>query len=299
MKKVLMASVAAIALAATPAGLSQLAAGKLSFAAAQADEGGSGGQGGKGYRGGRGEKGGSGGHDSESHDGVDVDEGHDHDDGADHGSKGKGSGGSGGDHADGEDHEHDDNGAEHGGKGGSAGAEGRGGNARRDFQSDDTRGGGQPVWAQEGIPEVELGRLNVVRAPGNVLDHAVAEALSNLSSAQADNYSLSAEQFAALVATDYDNVDRIDSPLENIGLYRDLMKSGSIPPGVNPATTLDLAAILFGSASDKTIPVTAERVLAINTILGVPALSDADTQVLANKANAVRAGILTGHGEEE
>lgn len=33
---------------------------------------------------------------------------------------------------------------------------------------DDNRilGGGRPVWAREGIPEVELGRLNVSRAPG-------------------------------------------------------------------------------------------------------------------------------------
>ena len=30
--------------------------------------------------------------------------------------------------------------------------------------------GGKPAWAQEGIPEVELGRLNVARSPDKVLD---------------------------------------------------------------------------------------------------------------------------------
>ncbi|PJK29722.1 hypothetical protein [Minwuia thermotolerans] len=306
-KSILMASVAAIALTAAPVGVNLMAAGGAGIQSAQAEEGGSkGGQGGKGYRGGRGEKGGSSDHDSDSHGGVDVDEseGHtDHDDGSDHGSKGKkGSGGSGSDHAEGDDHSHDDggeDGADHGGKGSTSGAEGRGGNAQRDFESGDSRSGGRPVWAQEGIPEVELGRLNVVRGPGTVLDHAVTEALSNLTTERAALYSMSAEEFAALVANDYDNVDRIDSPLENIGLYRDLMKTGAVPPGVTPVTTLDLAAILFGGASDKTIPVTADRVLAINTILGVPALSEADTQALAAKAETVRAGILTGHGEED
>lgn len=303
MKSILMASVAAVALVAAPVKLAHVAFGGVSASSAFAEEGGSsGGQGGKGYRGGRGEKGGSGGHESESADGVDVDESHDHEDGEDHGSKGKGRGGSGG-HAEGEDGGHDDEGhdegGEHGGKGGSAAASGRGGNASRDSESAETSHGGKPVWAQEGIPEVELGRLNVVRAPGNVLDHAVDEALSSFTSDQAAVYNLTAEEFANLVATDYDNVTRIDSPLENLGLYRDLLNSGAVPPGVTPATTLDLAAIYFGSASDKTIPVTADRVLAINTILGVPALSEADTQVLASKADAVRAGILTGHGDEE
>lgn len=40
--------------------------------------------------------------------------------------------------------------------------------------------GGKPVWAQEGIPEVELGRLSVARSPDKVLDKALAEAVASL-----------------------------------------------------------------------------------------------------------------------
>jgi hypothetical protein len=35
--------------------------------------------------------------------------------------------------------------------------------------------GGPPVWTREGIPEVEVGRRNVVRAPRHVLDRALAD----------------------------------------------------------------------------------------------------------------------------
>jgi len=39
-------------------------------------------------------------------------------------------------------------------------------------------GGGKPFWAQEGIPELELGRLSVVRSPDQVLQRAFVEALN-------------------------------------------------------------------------------------------------------------------------
>ncbi|MCP5373475.1 MAG: hypothetical protein H6907_17235 [Hyphomicrobiales bacterium] len=159
-------------------------------------------------------------------------------------------------------------------------------------------GGGKPVWAQEGIPEVELGRLNVARAPAHVLDSAVEEALKNFDTATMESfYELTAEAAANLLETDYDNVVRIDSPLENLGLYRDLLTSGTSPlPGVTPASTLDLAAILLGSASDKTVAVTTDTVIAINTIFGLT-MSEADVAAVADMAEDVRAAINTGHGE--
>lgn len=160
-------------------------------------------------------------------------------------------------------------------------------------------GGGKPVWAQEGIPEVELGRLNVSRSPGHVIDKAFEEALDTFPAAATDLYSKSAEENAAIVATQYDTVSRVDSPLQNLGLYRDVMQDGSsdlTQKGVTPASQLDLGAILLGSASDKNIPVSTDTVIAINKIMGLPALSDTDTGTLAAKAEAVRQAILTGHG---
>jgi hypothetical protein len=157
--------------------------------------------------------------------------------------------------------------------------------------------GGRPVWASEGIPEVELGRLNVVRSPSHVIDRSVAEAINNFTPSMIAFYDLTAEAAANLLSTAYDTVVRIDSPLENLGLYRDLYIKGSTGlPGVTGASTLDLAAILLGSASDKTLAVTTDTVYAVNTILGIT-MSDADVAILAAKAEAVRQAILTGHGE--
>lgn len=204
----------------------------------------------------------------------DTDHGDDH--GDDHGGKGKGKGGAGG-HGDST-------------RGGSDHVPGGAGSGRS--------GGGRPAWAQEGIPEVELGRLNVARAPGHVLERALNEAVSEYDPAMSSFYSQDADSAAAQLAADYANVPRIDSPLQNLALYEQLIKDGGSPlPGVTPASNLDLAAIFLGSASDKTIPVSTDTVTAVNAILGLPAMSAADTATLAAKAEAVRSGISTGHGE--
>lgn len=176
--------------------------------------------------------------------------------------------------------------------------------------------GGRPVWAQEGIPEVELGRLSVARAPSHVIDKALAEVLTNwstlgttvltltaagqptLTMTVAQLYSLPAEQFANIVKTYYSTVTRIDSPLENLALFQDVrVDSLTQLTGVTPASAIDLAAIMLGSASDKTITVSSDTVLAMNTILQLPTLSATDLATLAAKAEAVRVAILEGHGE--
>ena len=176
--------------------------------------------------------------------------------------------------------------------------------------------GGRPVWAKEGIPEVELGRLSVARAPASVLNHAFSEVTTNwsttgptvmtltaegqptLTMTVAQLYSLPADQFAHIVQTYYDSIVRIDSPLENLSLLKDVRTNNTTAlTGVTPASTTDLAAIFLGSASDKTIPVSADTVTAINTILQLPALTPEQTADLAAKAEAVREAISIGHGE--
>lgn len=230
-----------------------------------------GGHSGGGHSGGRGgmPSGHSGGHDS----GMDA--GHDHEDGAASGHRGEHKGG--------------------GKRGAGSGHD----TARGGAHSVVVRifGGGRPVWAREGIPEVELGRLNVGRAPGHVLERAEHEALSEYSAAMATLYNLSAGQAAALLQADYRDVARIDSPLQNLALYKDVMVFGkSQLPGVDN-DQLELAAIFLGSASDKTIPVTADTVLAVNRILGLVDLDSQDRATLAAKAETVRAAILMGHGD--
>jgi len=70
-------------------------------------------------------------------------------------------------------HDSDHGGGGRGGMGGQGG--GHEGSGRR--LEDTLSRGGRPVWAQEGIPEVELGRLNMARAPAHVLMRALDEAV--------------------------------------------------------------------------------------------------------------------------
>ncbi|MCC7428892.1 MAG: hypothetical protein IT557_18520 [Alphaproteobacteria bacterium] len=175
--------------------------------------------------------------------------------------------------------------------------------------------GGRPVWAQEGIPEVELGRLSVARSPSHVIDHAFTEVLSNwttlgstvltltatgqpmLTMTVAQLCSLPAEQFANIVRTYYESIQRIDSPLENLALLRDIRVDNATQlTGVTPATQLDLAAIFLGSASDKNLTISSGTVVAINTILGLPTLTTQQIADFAAQAEAVRLAILAGHG---
>ena len=299
-RRIFMAGVAAAALLALAVAGSSVFGGKTGFdgkAYAQGQGQGGGGQGrGKGGRGGSasgqsgsGEEGHSG-SGEEGHSGSGEDEGEGKKGpkymGGRSGSTEAGHGGSGeeGHSSSGED------------EGEGKGSQGKGGGSGQKPTADSQ--GGKPVWAQEGIPEVELGRLSVVRAPSQVIQKAEAEAIASFDPTKsAALYSMTAEAFAAHVKANYDTVVRIDSPLENLGLYKDfLVESKTALPGVTPASKLDLAAIFLGSASDKTIAVTADTVTAVTKILGLPDFTAAETAALAAKADAVRAAIEEGHG---
>jgi len=179
------------------------------------------------------------------------------------------------------------------------------GKGPRASKPDDGTKGGKPAWASEGIPEVELGRLNVARAPAHVLDRSLQEVLDNWDGSMESFYELTAEQAAALLISHYDEVLRVDSPLENLALYQDILADGTTQlPGVTPASKLDLAAILLGGASDKTEPVSEDTVRALSIILGLtltddnnPATKTDEVSILADKAEKVRDAVLTGHGE--
>jgi hypothetical protein len=138
---------------------------------------------------------------------------------------------------------------------------------------DSRRGGGRPVWADDGIPEVELGRLNVARSPSHVLDKALAEAHTTLSKgAQAS----------------------LHSPLQNLALYKEAMSGKS-------GWTKEQAARFLGAAADKNIPISTDTVKALNTILGLPTenveeiAKAAEQQRINFKATHDAAGGEGGH----
>ena len=186
---------------------------------------------------------------------------------------GQGAGGKGGGHATTSDEDGD------GKKGPKAGKEG---SAKR----------GKPSWAQEGIPEVELGRLNVARSPSSVLARARADLIATFPDQSIALYNMTAEEFAAELLASWDSLALIDSPLQNLALFEDTLNNVSTLPGVTP--DLDLAAIALGMASDKNIAVTADTVTAVATILGIDP-ETIDVNALAAKAEAVREAALEAH----
>lgn len=185
------------------------------------------------------------------------------------------SGGSGGGHDSGSGgHDSDSGDSGHSGKGGKHGKGGQGhagnhdnahggGDSAMESKIFDTHGR-RPVWAGEGLPEVELGRLNAARAPERVLGKALAEAKAAL----ADDPSAA-----------------IHAPHQNLALYLEAMRGEG-------GWTREQAAAFLGAAADKRIPITTDTVNALNIILGV---SDPDPAGMAQAADLVRQGILTAH----
>lgn len=159
--------------------------------------------------------------------------------------------------------------------------------------------GGKPVWAQEGIPEIELGRLNVARSPDQVLQRAYDEAVAALSVSpeMVDFYSMDLDDMILELSTNWDNVTLLDSPLQNLALLKDALDGSSVLTetlGVTNTNDTLLAAFL-GVASDKNVAISTDTATAVSTILGTP-LDEADAAALAADAEAVRIAVLAGHG---
>ena len=163
--------------------------------------------------------------------------------------------------------------------------------------SDAGSGGGKPTWAQEGIPEVELGRLSVARSPDQVLDRAYVEALASLTPEMISFYSLSFDDLIENLSLNWDGISFIDSPLQNLALLKDALDGTSVLVTDKDVTndTDTLLAVFLGIASDKTIPISADTVIAVTTILGTP-ITGADAVALAAEAEAIRIAVLAGHG---
>lgn len=129
--------------------------------------------------------------------------------------------------------------------------------------------------------EVELGRLNVGRAPNKVLDARADEVIAVLSSATA----LTTDAAGRLVLTIDGEAKTIDAPLENLAIYISLLTTGSIP-GLTPDdlvgteydflvdglyTPEDLAAsaAFLAAATDKTGVFTSDEIAYINSFVGI------------------------------
>jgi len=146
---------------------------------------------------------------------------------------------------------------------------------------------------------VELGRLNVGRSPLQVLSAQYEEAINSINAA--DSVSLDAS--GRIVLTTDGVSAAIDSPLENLALYVELLNEGHIT-GLTDATIakfeaanlsylvdgsatlteskLTTAASLLAAASDKTTTLTVDKVVDMNAILAIAGTLSVDGQIVTD-----------------
>lgn len=165
--------------------------------------------------------------------------------------------------------------------------------------ADTGSGGGKPVWAQEGIPEVELGRLSVARSPEHVLERALLEADATLTAEMVSFYNQSLSAIIDDLSLNWDTISIYDSPLQNLALFSDILEDGkTVLDGVSTSDPEKLLAVFLGVASDKNVPISEDTVIAVTTILSkdLDNMISIDTADVAADAEAVRIAVLAGHG---
>lgn len=120
--------------------------------------------------------------------------------------------------------------------------------------------------------EVDFGRASVARAPDKVTDKALDDALAKLT---ADGVILGTDESGRITYTIDGVTSTIDSPLENLALYVDLVIGLASDVGdtateaaLGDLATLDTAAALFAGVGDKTGDITLDYLYYQNLITG-------------------------------
>jgi hypothetical protein len=134
------------------------------------------------------------------------------------------------------------------------------------------------------VSEVDLGRMNIIRAPQKVLDKALMNVLNNLTQADVRNITTDASGRLVAIIDNEDwfvNIDddefndefndiTIDSPLENMAVYQELMSRGlngdlSFLHGYfSERDVLVLASGALAGGADKTGNVIVDEIAYIN-----------------------------------
>jgi len=140
--------------------------------------------------------------------------------------------------------------------------------------------------------EVDFGRTNVVRSPPSVLEQQLDDVVVNLSTADCISLDPAGRLVTSVVVpgTEDPSVPEvlsgaIDSPLQNLAIYWQLMQTGYLgteaaPLALPDANFLNTAARGLGAASDKTGKVGVDMVVYLNQILG---LADENVQTVLPK----------------
>lgn len=114
--------------------------------------------------------------------------------------------------------------------------------------------------------EVEFSRLSVARAPSKVLAHSLDEATSKILAGT----SITLDAAGRVVV----DGDAIDSPLENLALYKAIM-TNTVPTAVAAKLPANLAASsLLAAGADKTSTINVDVVVYLNSFLGINTVVD-------------------------
>ena len=119
--------------------------------------------------------------------------------------------------------------------------------------------------------EVDFGRINEARSPDAVFDSQLEDVLVKLATSDCNTLDPAGRMVATTVGSDLSVlVSTIDSPLQNLAIYRQLIQTGSIGTALpQGASILDTAARGRGSASDKAGEVDVDLVAYLNQIMGL------------------------------
>ena len=123
--------------------------------------------------------------------------------------------------------------------------------------------------------EVDFGRINEARSPEDVFLSQLEDVVTKLAVADTTSLDPAGRMVASTCPDDVVTTSTIDSPLQSLAIYRQLLLTGSIGTALpEGAGILDTAARGLGAASDKSGGVNVDMVAYLNQLMG---LDDMDT----------------------
>lgn len=122
--------------------------------------------------------------------------------------------------------------------------------------------------------EVDFGRTSVVRSPVSVLLQQLDDVIVNLATADCVTLDPAGRLVTSTVTDNVVTSGAIDSPLQNLAIYRQLITTGYLgtqatPLDLKDPNFLNTAARGIGAASDKTGKVSVDMVAYLNQIMGL------------------------------
>ena len=122
--------------------------------------------------------------------------------------------------------------------------------------------------------EVDFGRVNEARSPDTVFESQLDDVIVNLSIADCLTLDPAGRVVASQVEDDLVTSRAIDSPLQNLAIYRELILTGTLgaPLPLLTADYLTTAARALGAASDKTGEFNVDMLAYLNQIMGLDGL---------------------------